>query len=81
MIHLTDVFKTKVCEAMCLMATWQLPGCRYVGVMCSRGLADRPRPMWVFQKMARPLSPDLLRHTEEQLRWYDAALHRMVLEG
>lgn len=80
-IHIADVFKTKVCEAMCLMATWQLPCCRYVGVMNSRGMADRPRPMWVFQKMAQPPNPDHLRHTGEQLRRYDPELYRMVLEG
>lgn len=80
-IHLTDVYKTKVCEAMCLMATWQLPCCRYKGVMCSRGLADKPRPMWVFHKMDHPHSPEALRHTEEELRRYDPVLHRMILES
>ena len=49
-IHITDVFKTKVCEAMCLFVAWRLPGAHYLGVMCSRGLADKPRPLWVFQK-------------------------------
>eukprot|EP00730_Choanoeca_flexa_P019783 TRINITY_DN9675_c0_g1_i3.p1 TRINITY_DN9675_c0_g1~~TRINITY_DN9675_c0_g1_i3.p1 ORF type:complete len:583 (+),score=94.02 TRINITY_DN9675_c0_g1_i3:1344-3092(+) len=51
-IHLTDVYKTKVCEKMCLMLQWQLPDFEYVGVICSFGAAKRGRPIWVFRKLA-----------------------------
>ena len=50
-IHITDVFKTKVCEPMCLLALAFLPGCKYLGVMNSNGLAGKPRPMWAFQRI------------------------------
>ena len=49
-IHITDVYTTKVCEKMCLLALWRLPGLWYRGVITSRGAAGRPRPMWVFAK-------------------------------
>jgi hypothetical protein len=49
-IHITDVFKTKVCEPMCLFVQGHLPRARYLGVINSVGKAGRPRPMWVFQR-------------------------------
>lgn len=55
-IHITDVYKTKVCEAMCLLSLGHLPGCVYLGVLNSVGAADKPRPLWAFRKDAR--SPD-----------------------
>lgn len=56
-IHLTDVYKTKVCEKMCLLMLWRLPGAYYRGVICSHGAAGRPRPLWVFYKAGPNASP------------------------
>eukprot|EP00045_Choanoeca_perplexa_P005996 m.50242 g.50242 ORF g.50242 m.50242 type:complete len:566 (+) comp13405_c0_seq3:71-1768(+) len=49
-IHITDVFKTQVCEKMCLLLQWQLTDFTYLGVICSFGGAGRGRPLWVFRK-------------------------------
>eukprot|EP00051_Salpingoeca_urceolata_P032771 m.17321 g.17321 ORF g.17321 m.17321 type:complete len:669 (+) comp5437_c0_seq1:2-2008(+) len=49
-IHIADVYKTRACEPMCLLALWLLPHAEYAGVICSVGDAGRPRPMWVFHK-------------------------------
>lgn len=49
-LHITDVFRTRVCEAMCLFAAACLPGCSFDGVLASWGAAEKPRPMWVFGK-------------------------------
>lgn len=50
-VHITDVFTTKVCERMCLLVCWILPQVRYRGAMVSSGVARKLRPMWVFQKV------------------------------
>eukprot|EP00056_Hartaetosiga_gracilis_P018035 m.9389 g.9389 ORF g.9389 m.9389 type:complete len:676 (+) comp6342_c0_seq2:165-2192(+) len=49
-IHITDVYKTKVCEPMCLLVLASVPCASYNGVMCSLGGVGRPRPLWVFTK-------------------------------
>lgn len=49
-IHITDVYKTCVCESMLLLALWKLENVKYRGVICSTGDAGRARPMWIFQK-------------------------------
>lgn len=49
-IHLTDVYKTKICEFMCCFMIAYCPDCVYEGVLCSSGLAAKPRPLWVFVK-------------------------------
>lgn len=53
-IHLTDVELTRVCEPMCLLLLWRLPHLHYLGVMCSHGRVQRPRPLWAFEKRADP---------------------------
>ena len=37
---------------MCLFVLWLLPDSHYRGVICSNGLAGKPRPLWVFQKLS-----------------------------
>jgi hypothetical protein len=49
-IHITDVYTTKVCEPMCMIIQAMLKGSEYRGCMCTTGLADKARPMWVFRK-------------------------------
>lgn len=49
-IHITDVYKTQVCEPMCLLIQAEIPTAYYCGVINSVGAAGKPRPMWVFQK-------------------------------
>eukprot|EP00163_Fabomonas_tropica_P000272 TRINITY_DN1016_c0_g2_i2.p1 TRINITY_DN1016_c0_g2~~TRINITY_DN1016_c0_g2_i2.p1 ORF type:complete len:143 (-),score=5.81 TRINITY_DN1016_c0_g2_i2:443-871(-) len=48
-IHITDVFKTRVCEAMLLLSLWLIPRAKYLGVICSTRKAGRLRWMWVLQ--------------------------------
>jgi len=51
-IHIADVYKTKVCEAMCLFCEWQLEKCKYIGLLGSAGsVSEKVRPIWVFQKV------------------------------
>jgi len=51
-IHIADVFRTKVCEAMCLFCEWQLEKCKYTGLLGSAGsVSEKVRPIWVFQKV------------------------------
>ena len=69
-IHITDVFKTKVCERMCLLVTWQLRGAHYRGVLNSVGFVGKPRPMWVFRKQAPSDDDDSIqRDAEQQLKY------------
>ena len=35
-------------------AQYRLGDCQYKGVLCSFGAVGRPRPMWVFEKLAEP---------------------------
>jgi hypothetical protein len=49
-MHITDVNKIQVCEPMCLFMQWKLPKAQYIGCICSKGLAGKPRPLWVFKK-------------------------------
>lgn len=49
-IHITDVYKTKICEIMNLFIQCKLPGAKYCGVISSRGPAGKPRPIWVWKK-------------------------------
>lgn len=55
-IHITDVYKTQVCEPMLLYMQWQLPDAQYRGVMASLGDAGKPRPIWVWRKQQSPSS-------------------------
>lgn len=48
-IHLTDVYKTKVCEKMCLLIQSCLHGALYIGTITATG-GEKPRPIWVFKK-------------------------------
>ncbi|EGD75670.1 hypothetical protein PTSG_07789 [Salpingoeca rosetta] len=50
-IHITDVYKTRVCEPMCLLVLATLECVQYEGVLCSLGGMGRPRPLWVFRKL------------------------------
>ena len=52
-IHITDVYKTIVCEPMCLLIQAEIPTAYYCGVITSVGAAGKPRPMWVFQKQEK----------------------------
>lgn len=49
-IHISDVYKTHVTEAMNLLIQSKLMGSTYLGLIASYGGADRPRPMWVWRK-------------------------------
>lgn len=75
-IHITDVFKTRVCERMCLLMLWLLPGIRYQGVINSFGAAGRPRPMWCFHKLPDPRpDPELQQRARADLgRLYASTL-------
>jgi hypothetical protein len=48
-MHITDVYKTRVVEAMLLYALGYLKGSRYRGVLASKG-GGKPAPMWVIEK-------------------------------
>lgn len=50
-IHITDVYKTRVVEAMLLSALSYLEGAKYVGVLASIGDQGRHRPIWVLEKV------------------------------
>jgi len=74
-IHLTDVYKTKVCEAMCLLVLAELEGAHYEGVLCSLGGMGRPRPLWVFCK--RPSTDgEVRRQAGLELQRHFAQVHR-----
>jgi len=49
-LHITDVWKTRVCEPMNLFIQMHLPGSHYCGIIASSGKADKPRPIWVWRK-------------------------------
>ena len=49
-IHISDVYKTRVTEAMNLFCQYKLQGTYYRGVLASYGGAQKPRPMWVWRK-------------------------------
>jgi uracil-DNA glycosylase len=49
-LHITDVFKTHLCEAMVLFVEWKLPDSIFQGVIASVGDSGRPMPMWVWKK-------------------------------
>lgn len=49
-IHITDVYKTRVCEAINLFMEIFLDGAKYLGVICSTGKAGKPRPIWIWKK-------------------------------
>jgi hypothetical protein len=49
-IHLADVGNRQLCEPMCLWALAELPGCQYHGTLASVGRAEKPKPLFVFQK-------------------------------
>ena len=78
-IHITDVFKTKVCEPMCLLAQSQLPNVRCDGFITSVGKQGRPRPMWVFKKTKEPVKPDLVEAALSELRRIFPDVHRVLL--
>ena len=64
-IHITDIMKTRVCEPMNLFIQMRLPGARYAGLISSSGKAERPRPIWVWQK-TRAQEADQARVTEAE---------------
>ena len=61
-LHITDVFRTQVCEPLLLYGLGYLPNCVYRGVLASLATeaSQRPRPMWVLQKV-----------TDAEFRRYD----------
>ena len=81
-VHITDVFRTRVCERMCLFVLAYLPMSQYLGVICSRGLADRPRPLWIFQKKAsqndRATEKSIRSDAESELRRLYPTTYRLV---
>ncbi|XP_004365973.1 hypothetical protein CAOG_01102 [Capsaspora owczarzaki ATCC 30864] len=54
LIHLSDVYKTKVVEPMSLFIQSHLPGARFLGVIASQSTesANKPRPVWAWKKTA-----------------------------
>uniref|UniRef100_A0A6C0CKJ7 Uncharacterized protein n=1 Tax=viral metagenome TaxID=1070528 RepID=A0A6C0CKJ7_9ZZZZ len=53
-IHISDVYKTRVCEPMLLLVKWLIGGeVEYAGVINTVGAANKPRPMWVFRRATR----------------------------
>lgn len=51
-IHIADVDGREICEPMCLWALAELPDCAYHGTLASVGRAEKPKPLFVFQKVA-----------------------------
>ena len=49
-IHMADFGRHKICEPMILWALAALPDCTYHGTIASVGRAEKPRPLFVFQK-------------------------------
>lgn len=52
-VHIADVYKTRVCEAMNLYCQAMLQGARYRGLLACSGGAGRARPMWVWRREER----------------------------
>lgn len=78
-IHITDVYKTQVCEAMNLFMQCRLPGAHYRGVLASVGDAGKPRPIWVWQKQA-PLgaSNPRIAQAANYLKQYFPMVHQKI---
>eukprot|EP01124_Arcella_intermedia_P007717 TRINITY_DN14779_c0_g1_i1.p1 TRINITY_DN14779_c0_g1~~TRINITY_DN14779_c0_g1_i1.p1 ORF type:complete len:735 (+),score=182.46 TRINITY_DN14779_c0_g1_i1:21-2225(+) len=49
-LHITDVYKTQVCEAMNLHIQLNLPGSLYCGVIGTKGSSGKTLPIWVWKK-------------------------------
>jgi len=49
-IHIVDVFKTKVVEAMNLFIQAKLPSSNYCGVIGTVGLSNKTFPIWIWKK-------------------------------
>jgi hypothetical protein len=53
-IHIVDVYRQKVCLAMCLFVEAYLGGSRYAGIFGSvSDTSDKLRPCWVWEKSQR----------------------------
>lgn len=80
-IHIADVFKTKVCEAMCLFCEWRLEKCKYLGLLGSAGsVSEKVRPIWVFQKVDS-LDPARSSKAGNLLNEHYPQIHKRVISG
>jgi hypothetical protein len=78
-VHIVDVYKTQVCEAMNLFVQLRLPGAHYRGVIASRGGAGKPRPIWVWQKKAPSAVPSArVAQAGTYLKQYFPAVHQRL---
>lgn len=66
-IHMSDVYKTRVCEAMNLYCQGYLEGATYRGMLGSAGGNGRVRPMWVWRKSGAT-DRDTVRDAKEAMR-------------
>jgi len=67
-IHITDTRGANCCEIMNLYMEGKLQDALYQGVIASRGAADKPRPIWVWQKVAT-LTPDQLARKPQAVQY------------
>ena len=76
-LHITDVGRTRVCEAMCLYAEWMLPNSLYLGVISSLAGARKNRPMWVWRRLAAK-SEIHFQSPEQQLQTHYPSLYQLL---
>lgn len=76
-IHIADVYKTRVCEPMLLYCIGYLQGAHYRGLLASSGGAQRARPMWVLQKLAR-LELEAAAQAREAMKRHHQELYSLI---
>jgi len=79
-IHIADTREARCCEIMNLFILAKLKNAVYEGVIASRGMADRPRPIWVFRKAEKLSDTEIERqHKAEQLakRYFNRTWRRI----
>ena len=76
-IHITDVYKTKVSEVMILLALSRLYNISYEGVINSIGENKLPRPMWVFKKIQNT-NINIQKQAAEDLKKFYPDLYNML---
>jgi len=76
-IHITDVYKTKICEVMNLYIQMSLPGAEYQGVISSSGKVKKPRPIWVWKRKSES-DPERQKKATEALRSHFSSIYQLL---
>jgi hypothetical protein len=80
-IHVADTGKRRICEAMCMFVALECSGSEYLGVIGSRGAADRARPLWCWCKSGVELRADDRSEMEAEFARWMPQVCEMVLGG